>query len=108
MTNWDFDKAQVRDVVLEVDRERDRQDEKWGQQNHPNGRVGGRIEHEAAIEARFRCQSNGPGEDNWRDILDEEIAEAYAATSDAELRAELVQVAAVAVAWVETIDRRSR
>jgi hypothetical protein len=41
----------------------------------------------------------------WADVLNEEVAEALAATSVAHLREELVQVAAVAVRWIEAIDR---
>jgi len=42
----------------------------------------------------------------WRDILYEEVLEAYVETDWSALRAELVQVAAVAVAWIEHLDRR--
>jgi hypothetical protein len=73
--------------------ERRRQDEKWGQQD--------RHDFE------------------WVSILTEEVGEAAAEANEANfhsgknrgdyslLRAELVQVAAVAVAWVEAIDRRA-
>ena len=93
-------------VLYEVARERSRQDAKWGEQNHHDGtgRAGDRFQAEMAREI---CKANGPGQDNWRDILTEEVHEAYAETDPAKLRAELVQVAAVAVAWVESIDRRS-
>ncbi|MGE5721371.1 MAG: hypothetical protein ACM3YM_02830 [Sphingomonadales bacterium] len=106
MTIWDFDRTHLRPVVREIDVERDRQDAKWGQQNHPDGAIGREIDVREAARAKTRCQGNAPGEDNWRDILEEEITEAYAAQSPAELRAELVQVAAVCVAWIEAIDRR--
>jgi hypothetical protein len=42
----------------------------------------------------------------FADILLEEVFEALAESDPARLRAELVQVAAVAVQWVEAIDRR--
>ena len=93
-------------VLEELYEERQRQDAKWGEQNHPDG-TGGPGTPAAAYRARARCKANGPGEDNWRDILDEETAEAYAEVDPALLRGELVQVAAVAVAWIEAIDRRS-
>lgn len=41
----------------------------------------------------------------FRTILLEEVAEAFAEHDPSRLRAELVQVAAVAVQWVEAIDR---
>lgn len=46
------------------------------------------------------------GRGTWRDILAEEFNEALAESDPDRLRAELVQVAAVAVNWVEAIDRR--
>ena len=84
-------------VCCEVEEERTRQDAKWGQQNH------------SPIE--------------WIAILTEEVGEAAKEavemhfanafpehyTNDAErcarYRAELIQVAAVAVAMVESLDR---
>ncbi len=42
----------------------------------------------------------------WAHILTEEFYEAMAEEDQARLRAELIQVAAVAVAWIEQIDRR--
>lgn len=51
------------------------------------------------------------GQGTWAHILVEEVAEAIEAAttgSQADLRAELVQVAAVAMRWVDTIDVRAR
>lgn len=76
-------------VLGEVVAERERQNDKWGVQNHDNGW--------------------------WTAILVEEVGEAAQAALQArfggrytedDLRMELVQVAAVAVQWVECIDRR--
>ena len=47
------------------------------------------------------------GKVTYRDILLEEVFEALAESNPARLRVELVQVAAVAVAWVEKIDRQA-
>ncbi len=44
----------------------------------------------------------------WLDILMEEVCEAAAEDDHVTLRAELVQVAAVALSWVEDIDRKAR
>lgn len=94
-------------VLAEVAAERARQDDTWGEQNHPDG-VGGPDAEWAAVHARMRCHyRDRAGGLTWRDVLDEEVAEAYAETDPAKLRAELVQVAAVAVAWIEAIDRRT-
>lgn len=93
-------------AIRELIAERARQDAKWGPQNHPDGTGGpGRI-HDAD-EARAECKRQfAEGTGTWLDILDEEVAEAYAESDPAKLRAELIQVAAVAVAWIEAIDRR--
>lgn len=82
------------DAVLdEVRAERGSQERKWGPQNHDDF--------------------------PWLSILVEEVGEAAMAVNEAnfeggsnygnyaDLRAELVQCAAVCIAWVEAIDRRS-
>lgn len=92
-------------VLAEVCAERVRQDDKWGPQNHPDG-TGRPGDVDMATLDRAKCKANGPDQDNWRDILQEEISEAFAETDPILLRAELVQVAAVAVAWAQAIDRR--
>lgn len=78
----------TRDVLLEVLEERHRQDQKWGEQNH----------------------APGP----WMLILAEEVGEVaraalaniFAEANDAQsVRRELIEVAAVAVAWAQSIDR---
>lgn len=93
-------------VCRDVLKERVRQDEKWGQQNHPDG-TGGRPMIEAANEQRLRTDLLAEsGLLDWRSILLEEVYEALAEEDPVKLREELVQVAAVAVAWVEAIDRR--
>lgn len=97
----------TQDVLIEVDLERSRQDEKWGEQNHPNGT--GLYQQEAAAErARRVCDRNfRSGCGTWADILREEFHEALAEEDPARLREELLQVAAVAVAWIQKIDRES-
>lgn len=99
-------------VMSEIAAERTRQDQKWGEQNHPNGTgpqhvwvFTGPAEHVATAtrdEANHQAQQ---GKLTWLDIQLEELAEAFAEDNPAKLRAELVQVAAVAVAWIEAIDR---
>lgn len=108
-------------VFGDVARERVAQDAKWGEQNHPDGtgpdslpfaytgmnldlRNGAQVAHifRAQVEAQaLRRQLT------WLDILLEELGEASAEDDPSALRAELVQVAAVAVAWVEALDRRT-
>ncbi len=86
--------ALCRTVLDEVFGERQRQEARWGQQDNPDF--------------------------EWVSILTEEVGEAATEANEANfksgknrgdfsnLRTELIQVAAVAVAWVEAIDRRQR
>ncbi len=78
--------AETEIVLWEIEQERKRQDEKWGIQNH----------HSLY----------------WSAILGEECGEVCKALLDTpeygnhrRIREELIQVAAVAVAWIEYIDR---
>jgi hypothetical protein len=93
-------------VLAEVAHERGMQDAKWGEQNHPDG-TGNLSQQDRAKFARKWCEDAfGAGYGTWADILTEEVAEAEGERDPARLRAELVQVAAVAVCWIEAIDRR--
>ncbi len=121
--------ASVR-VLGEVLAERARQDAKWGEQNHPDvdpvltGRDGGcdvaRMCEEVGIATPTRARANLDGEARlgratWSLIAVEELAEAVEAATKATqgrapvdaLRTELVQSAAVFVAWIEALDRRA-
>ena len=74
-------------VLADMVRERERQDQKYGVQEHSDR--------------------------SWLAILVEELGEAAAEVitnpgySERRLKWELIQVAAVAVAWIESIDRRT-
>lgn len=93
-------------VLNDIARERQRQDGKWGtQRDHPDGTG---PEYSANADwARSYCDlafSKGLG--TWKDILLEEVWEAFAEEDPQALREELVQVAAVACCWVEAINAR--
>ncbi len=93
--------------LQEVANERARQNIKWGDQDHPDG-TGDAPAVAAAVFAK--AETNKAAEQgtlDWRLILDEEVAEAFAESDRVKLRTELIQVAAVAIAWVEAIDRRT-
>jgi hypothetical protein len=83
-------------VLLQVAEERQRQNEKWGQQNHDDpmwGLILGEKVGEAcqaALHCMFPPRNTTLGRLEQRD----------------QLRTELIQVAAVAVAWIEALDRR--
>jgi hypothetical protein len=88
-------------ILHEVEKERLLQDAKWGEQHHPNG-TSERFEIHA-IMAKQDNESSAPT--TWWGILKEEMFEAAAETDEVKLREELIQVAAVAVAWIEDIDK---
>jgi hypothetical protein len=93
-------------VLGEIAGERARQDAKWGPQSHPDG-TGRPGDRAWADVMRDQCDhEHRSGLGTWRTILAEEVFEAFAEADLAKLREELVQVAAVAAAWVEAIDRR--
>jgi hypothetical protein len=109
------------DVLIDVSHERLAQHEKWGQQDHPDALSNYPLvrynnhKHMTAAELAARAKEIFEhdvlaGERDWQDILLEEVFESLEAAQRArhpeDLRAELIQVAAVAVAWVEAIDRR--
>lgn len=103
-------------ILAEVQAERDRQDAKWGEQNHRDGTGPDRVwaftgpaafVAKTAREAVNQLAEEGDGYLSWMDIALEEFAEAAAESDPAKLRAELIQVAAVATAWAAAIDRRT-
>ena len=101
-------------VLSEVLAERIQQDEKWGEQNHRDGTSADRVwaftgpAAYVADCARMNTeQLASEGYVTWLDIALEEFAEVAAESDPQRLRAELLQVAAVAVAWIEAIDRRT-
>jgi len=111
-------------VLAEVAAERSRQETKWGQQNHPNGTgekttpmaeiargpghaiVNRHYAFGLAFNAKEATDSHAKeGTLTYADIFLEEVFEALAEEDPAKLRTELIQCAAVAVAWAEKIDR---
>ena len=99
-------------VLSEVAGERVRQQRKWGEQNHPSGTGPGTLARfcergRDAGEAQELCVTRfREGRGTYAHIFWEEMAEAFMEEDAGRLREELIQVAAVAVAWVECIDRR--
>lgn len=95
-------------VLNEVLNERARQEEKWGEQNHIDGTDVERFGPTATGQKAQVDAAARRGTLTYLQILLEEVYEAAAEVDPGKLRAELVQVAAVAVAWVECIDRRTK
>lgn len=93
-------------VLDEVLAERGTQELKWGHQDHPDG-TGSHTSKTLATAARNACErAFEENRGTWRHILAEEFHEAISEEKPEHLRAELLQVAAVAVAWVQAIDKR--
>jgi hypothetical protein len=96
-------------VLDDIRTERARQDLRWGIQSHPNGTGNTVAAVEALSKARATCDLHVRCDAlTFADILTEEFCEAMVESDPEKLRAELVQVAAVAAAWIEAIDRRSK
>ncbi|MFF7851887.1 hypothetical protein ACFZDF_30510 [Streptomyces sp. NPDC007910] len=101
-----FSTAGVKAFAEAIDAERQAQLAKFGDQKHPDG-TGREPGKAIAAGARLVCQVKAAdGTLTWRDVLREEVAEAFEETDPAKLRAELVQVAAVCAAWIWDIDQR--
>ena len=109
-------------IYDEIKAERARQDELWGEQNHP-------IKHDSADDghdyinalytphgyeftaselAKQECKERILADRlDWADILLEEVCEVLDADDPKDQRTELIQVAAVAIAAVESLDRNT-
>lgn len=86
--------------AVEVHRERQRQIAKWGDQRHPDG-TGWNLYGAQAQEWKDRCEeAEHSGTQTWALILLEEVFEACQERDSQRLREELVQVSAVAQAWL--------
>jgi len=98
-------------IYADIYAERQYQINKWGEQ-HRNLGMGGKTWQTRADKAKARCDaqeknSQSPNADDkatWLAVLEEEFCEAMAESDYAAIRAELIQVAAVAVAIIEDIE----
>lgn len=110
----------MENIFIEIKKERESQDLKWGVQNHPIldvkliNRTPYRMceEYEIPTESRAKYMLNvsaNRGELTYMHILVEEVSEVACSMGNTEkIRNELIQVAAVAVAMIESIDRNKR
>jgi hypothetical protein len=92
------------DVVVE----RVSQIARFGEQNWASGTSDDDTSIKMANSARNTCDlATKAGDLTWKDILREEYFEAMAEPEGPKLRTELIQVIAVAVAWLDCLDRRN-
>lgn len=108
------------EIIEDIRRERVRQDQKWGEQNHKDGTgvmyvppssvfTPGLSYQALATRMKRRVDADAkilPGQSTWLNILLEEVLEAAACNDVEELDTELTQVAAVVVQWKAAIQRR--
>ena len=93
------------DALPAIRAERERQDAKWGEQNHRDG-TGYDFERQRE-SLRKACQdAAAEGVVTWADIFLEEVYEALSETNPERLHAELIEAAAVAAQWADAIKRR--
>ncbi len=104
--------SKISELLVEVAAERLRQDEKWGKQSHDIFTVdeehveSERLRHTFAMD-QCKALYDQVEEPGWDLILFEEVYEAFSATDPQEIRTELIQVAAVALAIVEDLDNKA-
>lgn len=103
-----------RDVRAEMQR----QDAKFGaNRTHPSTNLSARgwsnalfhgvVSEEQAKMVMEILEESSDHEVCWADILTEEIAEAYAASTESHRRTELVQAAAVIFQWIADLDKQA-
>jgi hypothetical protein len=99
----------ARDVLDEVYEERIRQEGRFGQQDHLDSLYGlSGYAEKAESYKKLYAEREKSGNVTWDIILLEEVFEALSEPDLKKMREELVQVAAVAVAYVEALDRREK
>jgi hypothetical protein len=97
------------ELLVDLLEEAARAEEKFGRQYDVPDGTGGEAARLSADDAREDCQDAfAAGLGTWWHILLEEVYEALAEDDPAALRRELLQVAAVAIRWVDAIDNREQ
>ena len=110
----------MENIFEEIRIERQKQNEKWGEQNHPCldqvllKRKGGcspqrmceEYEIPSESRAKHKCDTeSNRGKLTYAHIAIEEMSEVVSTFDIHKRREELVQLTAVCVAWIEKIDR---
>lgn len=97
-------------IYQEIEEERQKQIRMWGDQDLPMVTRSWDFDKAASIrESRKQScdQAYEFGRLTWYHVLQEEIAEVFAEVDPDKQRAELVQVAAVAIQAIENLDRKA-
>lgn len=110
----------MENIFEEIRKERKKQNEKWGEQNHPcldqvllnrpgscsPQRMCEEYEIPTETRAKNKCDTKFKmGLGTYADIAIEEMSEVVSSFDVNKRRQELIQLSAVCVAWIEKIDR---
>jgi hypothetical protein len=93
-------------ILDEIIQERKRQDEKWGEQNHPMLDTPFTVDGMRQREKNYKQTNDSKRDVSWFAILMEEVYEAFAETEPEKQYGEMIQVAAVAVQIAEYLKRK--
>lgn len=103
-----FKRTDTDTIEREVRAERQRHLAKWGPQTHANGTSFDLWTYETEKAKNDWQRSRETGSETWLQILHEEVLEVFEKEEDDLLgmREELIQVMAVAKAWIVDIDNK--
>lgn len=93
------------DVLSSVVVHREEQIKKHGNNNYPDGTRADLMPFLEAVQ-RICTHNTDAGTVTWREVLTEEVLEAFTETDERKLEKELIQIATVAAAWVTCLRRR--
>jgi len=91
-------------IDRDIRQERIAQEEKFPDQHLCDGTGKGLWRNKANTQKILNDAYGKAGSLTWQHVLEEEVLEAFAEKDPKLLRAELVQVAAVCVRWIQDID----
>lgn len=104
-----------KEIIEKIIKERKRQDEKWGIQDHPSiteiegVNLSEYYDIPSMLEAQKTCDQQSENKElTWTDILLEEFCEVVEAPNEELRKTELVEVISVAIAWYESIERKQK
>lgn len=101
------DASSFSSLLMGVWKERDHLAAELGDHDRADGTGYAYMREKAEIAANECDTRLMAGRGSWRLLLRKQVTRAFAGMDAAELRPALIRVAAIALAWVEAIDRRT-
>lgn len=103
-------------IIMAIKNERLRQDNLWGEQNHPiidstfiSDKMYLRYDIPSEENCKYMCETLSKNNDlTWGDIILEELVEALCAKNKEDMKTELIQCASVIFAAIESLDRNGK